>query len=201
MAATQFEANLRRLDSMKKPSPRASVKSPNAATVSASQNARGDASITSPRGAESSNRGSIRGSITAAALNDSIRSIEEDEKVNKTNVRDQIEISYHHIKKSRASSDLNKVDNLDKTTGVYKSLKTMEKIFQNNQVHKITHHFPKASKDEENAPCGVPLSDSKDPYCILELMYMPTVFKRKLLMTVFKALNCMKETDFMRTLI
>jgi len=55
-----------------------------------------------------------------------------------------------------------------------------------------------AYENEENAPCGIPLNQSQDPYAILELMFMPTHFKRHLLMLIFKALKCLKESDFMR---
>jgi len=77
----------------------------------------------------------------------------------------------------------------------------MESIFQGHQVHKITHNFQLDSKNEENGPCGIPYKHSEDPYCILELMYMPTYLKRKLIMLMFKALNSMKEDDFTRSLV
>jgi AAA+ superfamily predicted ATPase len=42
--------------------------------------------------------------------------------------------------------------------------KVLSKIIQAKKVHVETHHFPMAYDNEENAPCGIPLKQSEDPY-------------------------------------
>lgn len=126
-----------------------------------------------------SNRGSIKGSVNNSVLHN--MEIEEDEDLILINKCNKIEISFIHILQSRVSSDIEATKGIDKTKALFKSLKTLENIYQKNHVHNTTIAFPMNSKNHENAPCGIPLKQANDPYCIIELMYMSTMFKRQFL--------------------
>ena len=126
-----------------------------------------------------SNRGSVKGSINNEILAN--METEEDEDLVLINKCNKIKISYIHIQQSRAHSDIEATKGIDKTKGLFKSLKTLENVYQKNHVHTITITFPMTFKNQENAPSGIPLKQANDPYCIIELMYMSTMFKRQFL--------------------